>query len=195
MNLSTSRWMHAALLAASCAITLLLPLVPAPAHAQSRCAFVLGFSTRRMWARCHDQRARRERRVRVLLNLMWCHSAAPTLQDFLQCCVEAIVRHLDAAFARVWTVDEAARDNDEALHPVHIGRPGCLIPTPAGNDLGRRDAWRCTVCELGTYLGRLISLPGRLIQAIPERRGPNAADQQSLGARASRTSQPAERRL
>ena len=62
---------------------------------------------------------------------MWCHSAAPTLQDFLQRCVEAIVRHLDAAFARVWTVDEAGAvlelQASAGLY-THVDGPNGRIP-------------------------------------------------------------------
>ena len=36
-------------------------------------------------------------------------AAGDTLQQQLQRCAEAIVRHLDAAFARVWTLDEASQ--------------------------------------------------------------------------------------
>src|SRR5439155_596312 len=40
---------------------------------------------------------------------------AGSLRDTLQRCAEALVRHLDVAFARIWTLEEALRQSEERL--------------------------------------------------------------------------------
>src|SRR5438477_10086817 len=44
------------------------------------------------------------------------HDALPIcagLRETLQLCVEAVVRHLDVAFARIWTLDDATSRSEE----------------------------------------------------------------------------------
>ncbi len=50
------------------------------------------------------RQARRERQVALRAEVASALAAGRELRAVLQQCAEAIVRHLDAAFARVWTV-------------------------------------------------------------------------------------------
>lgn len=56
-----------------------------------------------------ELRAARTRQVAVRADVSAALAAENTLKEILQCCAEAVVRHLDAAFARIWVVTKDGR--------------------------------------------------------------------------------------
>ena len=83
---------------------------------------------------------------------------ADSLKDMLQCCCEAMVRHLNGAFARIWTLGRIAG---------HAGAPGQRghVHTP------RRAA---------------LADPRRRLQDRPDRQGAAAPSHQRRGWRSAR---------
>ena len=58
--------------------------------------------------RAEELQARRARQaaLRADIHAAFSSGAESALQDMLQRCAEAVIRHLDGAFARIWTLNE-----------------------------------------------------------------------------------------